>query len=52
MIMKARKQAATELLPLYNSMEVRKIKLQTLMRKLYKDGDVWRCSGIGYDYTA
>lgn len=40
-----------ELLPVYNSMEVRKIKLQTLCRKLHKVGSVWRCSGVGYDYT-
>lgn len=49
--MKTKKQAALELLPLYNSMEARKNKLSTLMRKLWRDGNVWRCSGIGYDYS-
>ena len=50
-IMKTRKQAAVELQPLYNSMEVRKNTLSTLMRKLWFDGENWRCSGVGYDYT-
>lgn len=49
--MKSRINAAKELLPIYNSMEVRKIKLNTLCRRLYRSGDVWRCSGAGYDYT-
>lgn len=40
-----------ELLPLYNAMEVRKITLGTLARKMYKCGDFWRCVGVGYDYT-
>lgn len=48
---KTRKQAAMELLPLYNSMEARKIKLSTLARKMYRSGNVWRCCGAGYDYT-
>ena len=50
--MKSKISAARELLPLYNSMEVRKIKLSTLSKKMYRYGDVWRCSGVGYDYTA
>ena len=49
--MKTRRQAATELLPLYNAMETRKIKLGTLARKMYRYGECWRCSGVGYDYT-
>jgi hypothetical protein len=49
--MKTRRQAAMELLPLYNSMETRKITLGTLARKMYKCGDCWRCCGVGYDYT-
>ncbi len=49
--MKTRKDAAIELLPLYNSLEVRKIKLSTLERKLFRGADVWRCYGVGYDYT-
>lgn len=48
---KSRRFAAAELLPIYNSMEVRKIRLQTLIRKLWFDGFNWRCNGIGYDYT-
>lgn len=46
-----RKQAAMQLLPLYNSMEVRKVKLSTIMRKLWYDGCNWRYNGVGYDYT-
>lgn len=49
--MKTRTEAAKELLPIYNSMEVRKVKLTTLRRKLFKSGGVWRCLGVGYDYT-
>ena len=49
--MKTRHQAAMELLPVYNSMEVRKIKLQTLCKKMRMADGVWRCSGVGYDYT-
>ena len=49
--MKTRRQAAMELLPLYNAMEVRKITLGTLARKMYKCGDCWRYVGVGYDYT-
>ena len=49
--MKTRRQAATELLPLYNAMETRKIKLGSLIRKIYRCGESWRCSGVGYDYT-
>lgn len=48
---KTRKQAAAELLPVYNAMEVRKINISTLMRKLFPDGENWRCCGTGYDYT-
>lgn len=49
--MKTRLQAAMELLPVYNSMEARKIKLQTLYRKMYVYNGNWRCPGSGYDYT-
>lgn len=49
--MKTRREAAKELAPIYNSMETRQIKVETLMRKLWYDGSNWRCSGIGYDYT-
>ena len=47
--MKTRRQAAIELQPIYNSMEVRKNSIATLMRKLWFDGTNWRCNGIGYD---
>lgn len=49
---KTKKQATEELLPLYNSMEVRKIKFSTLYKKIYKikNGN-FHCIGIGYDYT-
>lgn len=40
-----------ELLPIYNSMETRKLKLSTLIRKMWKDGENYRVSGHGYDYT-
>lgn len=48
---KTREQAATELQPIYNSMEVRKNSIATLMLKLWFDGINWRCRGVGYDYT-
>lgn len=50
-IMETKINAAKKLLPVYNSMETRKVKLSTLYRRLYRSGDVWRCSGVGYDYT-
>ena len=44
--------AAKELLPLYNSMEVRKIKLSTIYKKIYRmSNGNWHCIGAGYDYT-
>ena len=42
--MKTKKQAAIELQPIYNSMEVRKNTIATLMRKLWFDGENWRCN--------
>jgi len=50
--MKTRMQAAKELLPIYNSMEVRKVKLSTIYRKIHQlcNGN-WHCIGAGYDYT-
>ena len=51
--MKTRMQAAKELNELYNSMEVRKNKLSTTYRKIYKlDNGNWHLIGHGYDYTA
>lgn len=49
--METKINAAKKLLPVYNSLEVRKIKLSTLYRKLRLDGDVYRMSGVGYDYS-
>lgn len=49
--METKINAAKKLLPVYNSMESKKVKLSTLYRRLYRSGDVWRCSGVGYDYT-
>lgn len=49
--MKTRREAAKELAPIYNSMETRTNKVSTLMRKLWFDGQNWRCSGTGYNYT-
>lgn len=49
---KTRKQAALELLPLYNSMEVKKVKLSTLYKKITKlENGCWHCEGAGYNYT-
>lgn len=42
---RTKKQAATEILALYNSMEVRKVKLSTILRKMYYSGGVWRVCG-------
>lgn len=49
--METKINAAKRLLPVYNSLEVRKIKLSTLYRKLWLDGSVYRMSGVGYDYS-
>lgn len=50
--MKTRMQAAKELLPYYNSMEVRKVKLSTIYRKIYRiSNGNWHYIGVGYDYT-
>lgn len=52
--MKTRKQAAQEICALYNAMEVRKVKLETIYRKMYRDRVTgnFRVCGRGYDYTA
>lgn len=44
-------EAAKELNDLFNSMEVRKNKLTTTYKKIWKDGSIWRLTGVGYDYT-
>ena len=44
-------EAARELHAIYNSYEVRKVKLATILRKMYKWGDNWRLCGYAHDYT-
>ena len=44
-------EAAKELNRLFNSMETRKNKLSTTLKKMYFDGGSWRLWGSGYDYT-
>lgn len=43
--------AAQKLLAIYNSYECRKIKLATMLKKMYRDGDLWRVYGFAHDYT-
>ena len=43
--------AAKKLLAIYNSCECRKIKLATMLKKMYRDGDLWRVYGFAHDYT-
>ena len=44
-------EAARELHAIYNSYEIRKVKLATILRKMYKWGDNWRLCGYAHDYT-
>ena len=44
-------EAARELHAIYNSYEVRKVKLATILRKMYKWGDNWRLCGYAHDFT-
>lgn len=52
--MKTRKEAAKEILVLYNAMEVKKVKFATIYRKCYRNRITgnWCVCGRGYDYTA
>ena len=43
--------AAKQLLVIYNNYECRKIRLETILRKMFRDGDVWRVIGYAHDYT-
>jgi hypothetical protein len=47
-----RKQAAEEILALYNALEVRKVKLATIYRRIYRlaNGN-WHLVGKAHDYT-
>lgn len=47
---KTRKQAAKELMAVYNHYEVRKVCLKTIYNRIYKDGDAWRLVGYAHDY--
>ena len=44
-------EAARELLGIYNCYECRKIKLTTILRKMFREGNVWRLCGHAHDYT-
>ena len=44
-------EAARELLGIYNSYECRKVKLTTILRKMFREGNVWRLCGHAHDYT-
>lgn len=50
--MKTRIEAAKELLPVYNSYEVRPVKLTTIYRRIYRNefGN-WHLIGYAHDYT-
>ena len=43
-------EAARELLIIYNCYEVRHVKLSTIYRRIYKDGDIWRLVGYAHNY--
>ena len=49
--MKSRKEAARELYNIYNSYEVRPVKLATIYRRIYRDGDNWKLVGYAHGYT-
>ena len=45
-------EAAKRIHALYNSMEVRKVKLSTIYRHIVRiDNDFYKYYGVGYDYT-
>lgn len=51
--MKTRKEAAVELMAIYNAMETRKVSLATIYRRIYRlpNGN-WHLIGHAHDYTA
>ena len=51
--MKTRKDAAIELMAIYNAMEVRKVSFATIYRRIYRlpNGN-WHLIGRAHDYTA
>lgn len=50
--MKTRKQAAAEILALYNAFEVRPVSFKTIYNRIFKNGGAWRLIGYAHDYTA
>lgn len=50
--MKTRKQAAAEILAIYNALEVRPVSFKTIYNRVYKAGNAWRLIGYAHDYTA
>lgn len=51
-VMKTRKQAAAELLVIYNALEVRPVSFKTIYNRIFKDGNAWRLIGYAHNYTA
>lgn len=50
---KTRKEAAEELMALYNAMEPRPVKFATIYRKIWRNAyGNWQLMGRAYDYTA
>ncbi len=49
---KTRKQAASDILALYNSLEVRPVSFKTIYNRVFKSNGVWRLVGCAHDYTA
>lgn len=51
--MKSRKQAASELMRIYNAYEVRPVSFATIYRKIFRlpNGN-WHLVGRAHDYTA
>ena len=51
--MKTRKQAATEIMAVYNALEARKVVFATIYRKICQlpNGN-WHLTGHAHDYTA
>lgn len=50
--METRKQAAAELLAIYNAFEVRPVSFKTIYNRIFKNGNAWHLIGHAHDYTA
>ena len=46
-----RKEAATELMSLYNSLEVRPVKFKTIYNRIFWRNGAWHLIGYAHDYT-